>query len=250
MRLPFQILQVSVLFFSVFAEDDFSSLNVIIEHSFDEGFAFNHLSFFSIFIVFWLQGKTFKPKATISSWTNGGITHLVKEPALTNEEQLLLAVLPPSFLNKPIEIVFDRLHVCYSRLHQTQFLRPNEFLSSCKFRHLLASDGKLALILSIDASGSLIAISAVARNQSLTGESGSLASPSQISTKVFFQKPALAIGPDTQEYLAKIERLREEKLRQEQGDNRSFFSKYWMYIVIIVILVMFFKAGDPNAAGE
>lgn len=58
---------------------------------------------------------------------------MVKEPALTNEEQLLLAVLPPLFLNKPIEIVFDRLHVCYSRLHQTQFLRPNEFLSSCKF---------------------------------------------------------------------------------------------------------------------
>ncbi|KAM3172078.1 hypothetical protein ACTXT7_015292 [Hymenolepis weldensis] len=186
--------------------------------------------------MFWLQGKTFKPKATMTSWTNGGITHLVEEPALTNEEQLLLAKLS----------LTDSMYVIRA------YTKPNSFvlMSSCQARHLLASNGKLALILSIDASGSPIAISAVARSQSLTDEPGSLTSLSQISTKVSFQKPALAIGPDTQEYLAKIEKLREEKLRQEQGDNRSFFSKYWMYIVPIVIFVMFLKAGDPNAAGE
>lgn len=36
----------------------------------------------------------------------------------------------------------------------------------------------------------------------------------------------LVCRPDTQEYLEKIERQREEKMRQEQGDNRSFFAKY------------------------
>nr|CDS32459.1 expressed conserved protein [Hymenolepis microstoma] len=217
MKLLWVILQASVLFANVFADDDLSSLNVIIEHSFDEG-------------------KTFRPKGIISSWPGGGTTHLLKERALTNEEQTLLEKLALS----------DSMYVIRA------YTKPNSFvlMSSCQASHLLASYGKLALILSIDASGSPIAISSVTSNQSFTSEPGFLMSPPQIYTTVSFQKPALAIGPDTQEYLAKIERQREEKMRQEQGDNRSFFSKYWMYIVPIVIFVMFLKAGDPNAAGE
>ncbi|VDO09599.1 unnamed protein product [Rodentolepis nana] len=217
MELPWVILLASVLFSNVFADDDFSSLDVVIEHSFDEG-------------------KTFRPKGIISSWSSEGTTQLLNEPPLTKEEQMMLAKLALS----------DSLYVIRA------YAKPNSFvlMSSCQASHLMASDGKLALILSIDASGSPIAISSVTSNQSFTKDPGSLTSPPQISTTVSFQKPALAIGPDTQEYLARLEKQREEKLRQEQSDNRSFFSKYWMYIVPFVIFVMFLKAGDPNAGGE
>ncbi|KAM7538340.1 hypothetical protein Aperf_G00000067886 [Anoplocephala perfoliata] len=216
MSLCLRVFLVSLLFICVFTEDDFVPLNIIIEHSFD-------------------GGKSFKPKGSITSWSNEGIPHLLKEPLLTVEEQSLLMNLALS----------NSMYVIRA------YIKPNSFIlmSSCQARHLLASDGKLALILSIDASGSPIAISAVAKNHTSVAEVGSLGYPSKLSTIVYFQKPSLAIGPDTQEYLAKMERQREEKLRQEQMDNRGFFAKYWVYIVLIFIIYILIRTADPNTPG-
>ncbi|BHF63671.1 hypothetical protein SprV_0200666500 [Sparganum proliferum] len=46
---------------------------------------------------------------------------------------------------------------------------------------------------------------------------------------------------------AKLERQREEKLRQEQNDNRSFIAKYWMYIVPAVFFFFILNSVDPNS---
>ncbi|VDP24086.1 unnamed protein product [Schistosoma margrebowiei] len=38
--------------------------------------------------------------------------------------------------------------------------------------------------------------------------------------------------------------------RAEQSDNRSFFAKYWTYIIPAVFLfILFSSMQDPNAAG-
>jgi len=55
--------------------------------------------------------------------------------------------------------------------------------------------------------------------------------------------------PETQAYLQKIEREKQERQRGEQGDNRSFLSKYWMYIVPVVIVLMLSSAMNPEAQG-
>lgn len=103
--------------------------------------------------------------------------------------------------------------------------------------HIVASDGQMTLVLNVDASDSPIALSVVAKNQTSVVNIHRSASPTVLSTMVFLQKPSLSVGcvfsiliffsrPDTQEYLAKMDRRREEKLRQDQADNRSFLSKY------------------------
>jgi len=55
--------------------------------------------------------------------------------------------------------------------------------------------------------------------------------------------------PETQAYLQKVEREKQERQRGEQGDNRSFLSKYWMYIVPVVIVLMLSSAMNPDAQG-
>ncbi|VDD74153.1 unnamed protein product [Mesocestoides corti] len=114
---------------------------------------------------------------------------------------------------------------------------------------LLASEGKLALILSVDASGSPVAITVIPKNRTCTENVRFPASVTQLSTSVIFQRPSLFVGPETQEYVAKMDRQREEKLRQDQLDNRSFLAKYWMYILPAVFFFILLNTADPNASG-
>lgn len=53
--------------------------------------------------------------------------------------------------------------------------------------------------------------------------------------------------PDTLTYIQRLEQEKAEKARGEQGDNRSFFAKYWMYIVPFVILLVISGATGPEA---
>ncbi|KAL5967797.1 ER membrane protein complex subunit 10, partial [Taenia solium] len=121
---------------------------------------------------------------------------------------------------------------------------------SCRALHIVASDGQMTLVLNVDASGSPIALSVVAKNQTSGVNIHRPASPTMISTMVSHQKPSLSVGPDTQEYLAKMDRRREEKLRQDQADNRSFLSKYWMYILPVVFFFILLNSADQNAGGN
>jgi len=51
--------------------------------------------------------------------------------------------------------------------------------------------------------------------------------------------------PDTITYMQKLEQERLAKERGETKDNRSFFAKYWMYIV--PVLIVLFISNSPGA---
>ncbi|CAI2728398.1 unnamed protein product [Schistosoma spindalis] len=71
-----------------------------------------------------------------------------------------------------------------------------------------------------------------------------------LSISLALQKPKLGPSPETAKYLEKLEKQREEMARAEQSDNRSFFAKYWTYIIPAVFLfILFSSMQDPNAAG-
>ena len=64
-------------------------------------------------------------------------------------------------------------------------------------------------------------------------------------SKVSAQQMETGPSPDTAAFIQKVE---QEKLAQQRGetkDNRSFFAKYWMYIVPVV-LVMAMSGGNPE----
>ncbi|GIX98329.1 ER membrane protein complex subunit 10 [Caerostris darwini] len=55
--------------------------------------------------------------------------------------------------------------------------------------------------------------------------------------------------PDTQTYIQRIEQEKAEKARGEQGDNRSFLAKYWMYIIPFIVFVLVSGASSPEGQG-
>lgn len=68
----------------------------------------------------------------------------------------------------------------------------------------------------------------------------------RFNTTIRLVEPIEGPVPETQAYLQKLEREKQEKTQGEQGDNRSFIAKYWMYIVPVVVLVMLSGAMNPE----
>lgn len=68
-------------------------------------------------------------------------------------------------------------------------------------------------------------------------------------TKVAIQLMEAGPQPDTSAFIQKVE---QEKLAQQRGetkDNRSFFAKYWMYIVPVVLMLAMSSANPEGGQG-
>uniref|UniRef100_A0A5K3EN56 ER membrane protein complex subunit 10 n=1 Tax=Mesocestoides corti TaxID=53468 RepID=A0A5K3EN56_MESCO len=207
---------VVILVASALSDDNIDPLDVTIEQSFD-------------------QGKSFTPKGVLSSWSGVEKNLLLSESPLTDADKSAIEKLSLS----------NSLYIVRAFTNSSSSV----LVGSCQACQLLASEGKLALILSVDASGSPVAITVIPKNRTCTENVRFPASVTQLSTSVIFQRPSLFVGPETQEYVAKMDRQREEKLRQDQLDNRSFLAKYWMYILPAVFFFILLNTADPNASG-
>lgn len=71
----------------------------------------------------------------------------------------------------------------------------------------------------------------------------------EFSTVVTLKTIEPAPVPDTAGFVQKLEKEREARDRGETKDNRSFISKYWMYIVPAVILLLISGITNPEAQG-
>jgi len=74
--------------------------------------------------------------------------------------------------------------------------------------------------------------------------------PQKFNTTVVVHSGEHGPMPDTAPYLEKLEHERMAKERGEDPrDNRSFFAKYWMYIVPVALLVLLSGASNPEEGG-
>jgi len=71
----------------------------------------------------------------------------------------------------------------------------------------------------------------------------------QWSTEVGVSHMTQGPAPDTLTFVQKMEREAAERAKGQQADNRSFFAKYWMYIVPAVILLVMQSAAAPAEGG-
>ena len=110
--------------------------------------------------------------------------------------------------------------------------------------NLVKSGYRDAVTLHLDWRGKLVAFSHLA-----TGLDAPQASrATSFITKVNVQPIEAGPQPDTTAFIQKIEQEKLAKQRGETKDNRSFFSKYWMYI-IPVVLVMAMSSANPEGGG-
>ncbi|KAJ8675990.1 hypothetical protein QAD02_011776 [Eretmocerus hayati] len=117
------------------------------------------------------------------------------------------------------------------------------FLSSVLACNLLGSNLKDVLYVWLDSTAEPVAVNLVSRGPCSSEDPTTL----NWTTDVNIKYPDGGLAPDTAPYIQKLER---EKLARESGevkDNRSFFAKYWMYIVPALIFFVLTSATNPEA---
>ncbi|GFT54463.1 ER membrane protein complex subunit 10 [Nephila pilipes] len=120
------------------------------------------------------------------------------------------------------------------------------FTKACAIYESGLSD---TLTLTLDQSGSPIGIAISALPPYCTATNVPDVKLLNFNTSVNIVTLANAPIPDTLTYIQRLEQEKAEKARGEQGDNRSFLAKYWMYIVPFVIFVFISGASSPEGQG-
>lgn len=70
---------------------------------------------------------------------------------------------------------------------------------------------------------------------------------SQFNTTIQLDTGSLGPQPDTATYIKRLEEERQSKQKEGKEDNRSFFAKYWIYIVPAVIILMMLGGPEQGA---
>ncbi|XP_058788702.1 ER membrane protein complex subunit 10 [Phymastichus coffea] len=119
------------------------------------------------------------------------------------------------------------------------------FLSSVLACHLLGSNLQDKLYIWIDSSAEPVAVNLVSKGPC------SVESPmtQMWTTDTKVQYPDGGPVPDTATYIQKLEREKQARESGEVKDNRSFFAKYWMYIVPAIIFFALTSATNPDGPG-
>lgn len=68
----------------------------------------------------------------------------------------------------------------------------------------------------------------------------------EFNTTIIVQSGAVGPSPDTATYIKRLEEERLSKQRDGKPDDRSFFAKYWIYIVPAVIILMMFSGPEQG----
>lgn len=111
---------------------------------------------------------------------------------------------------------------------------------------LLASNLRDHITVNLNEKNEFININFHARNP-ICNEHLHSPAHSKLETSVQVQSTSIGPVPDTATHIRRLEEERKSKLHQDKADNRSFFAKYWMYIVPGLFLLM--VLGGPGEAG-
>ncbi len=74
--------------------------------------------------------------------------------------------------------------------------------------------------------------------------------PSHLTMLASIQGPKPAQQPDTETYLEKVRKEIEVKEKGDQGENQSFFSKYWIYIVPFMVVMLLVNMANPEGTAS
>ncbi|XP_064635253.1 ER membrane protein complex subunit 10-like [Lineus longissimus] len=213
---------------SLQGDDEFEGLSHLnIEHSFDHGSD----------PVFVKRGTI-----TISSMTNNLAQFIQAEPLSENERRKLQDLARENGVYRirvPVK-VGGPLSGNPSLDYVSTFIR------ACSMYESLLSD---EITLNVDPNGNVIGVSITTNPAVCVGRDMDLENLKEFNTTVDIRQTIVAPVPDTQSYIEKIENEKAQKAKGEQGDNRSFFAKYWMYIVPVVIFLMIASNADQGGGG-